>query len=126
MKLHLILLSVVAAVLLIVNIGCETQSAQEKVTITPDSAGIQRSETITFTASGGYEYEWSLGEESWGILNTRRGATVQYTSLHSASNGKQIITVTSTISGAPGGGTNTADTADSAYFVKATATVIHR
>lgn len=78
--------------------------------MTPSSATLQSGQWADFTASGGYEYTWSLENEGWGVLSSRHGMTVRYTSTYSpdpeaAENPVQILRVTSTITGT--GGTNT-------------------
>jgi hypothetical protein len=85
--------------------GCEDVKAKPatgKVEITPDSVAIRVGHAITFTASGGYEYTWSLEEESWGTLSTRSGDQTTYTSTYapgSNTNATQILHVSSTIPG---------------------------
>lgn len=64
-------------------VGCETESASENnVDITPASATILIDESVTLTASGGYDYEWSLENDSWGTLSTTEGSTTTYTSAY--------------------------------------------
>lgn len=103
---------VVGGLSLLTLCGCEIGSADESVTINPDSATITKGQSVTLTASGGYVYRWSLAHDDWGILNTRSGNQVVYTSLYQPSGtlpASQIITVTSTFTenGNPGGGSDT-------------------
>jgi len=93
--------------------GCESNSADTQVTIEPGGASIAAGQSIAFTASGGYDYTWSLSDGALGTLNTRTGPTVIYTasSSSSASGSVQTLTVVSTIEGAstgPGPSTNIA------------------
>ncbi len=93
-----------------VIVGCETESAsaQARIRITPDTAAIKVGESIVLTASGGYEYHWSISNDTWGILSTREGERVTYKSLATPStNAVQLITVTSVIENSPGDATNT-------------------
>lgn len=88
--------------------GCEIESASSHgVSITPSSVGIREGETVEFTASGGYEYTWSLDEASWGLLSDKTGSKTIYTSRHNPGTNTlavRVLTVTSTIDG--GSGTN--------------------
>ncbi|MFC1497987.1 hypothetical protein ACFLS1_05910 [Verrucomicrobiota bacterium] len=82
--------------------GCEdieASPATTQVKITPDSATLGVGESQRFTASGGYEYTWSLQQESWGRLSARSGSETTYTSTYApgSSTNTQILTVTSTI-----------------------------
>ena len=96
------------AALLIV--GCETRSASEKIIVTPSEVPIVKFETVQFTASNGSDYHWSLENEAWGILSSRTGSQVTYTSIHSASSDSgsvlQVLTVTSVIPGSSDGGSS--------------------
>ena len=79
--------------------GCEVDSATSTVEITPDSVVLtDKGQAVTLTAVGGYECTWSLGTETWGTLNTRRGNQVIYTSQYQPSGETpvmQIVTVAS-------------------------------
>ncbi|MCK5850022.1 MAG: hypothetical protein KAH23_03835 [Kiritimatiellae bacterium] len=86
--------------------GCETESADSKITITPESATIQKGESIEFTASGGVKYTWSLeddnqGTATYGHLSTRTGNKTVYTSIVNPDSDTvvRILTVKSTIEG---------------------------
>lgn len=102
--------------------GCEIESANvNNVSITPSSIGIRKNETVEFTASGGYEYTWSLEEESWGLLSAKTGSKTTYTSRYDPGTNNvavQVLTVTSTITGSSG-------TNSSAYEMTAEAYVEH-
>ena len=84
--------------------GCDSDSASSPVTITPASAIVSKGQSVQFTAAGGYEYTWSIeedsaGSEPYGTLSTRHGSTTTYTSLRDADSAAvvRILTVTSTI-----------------------------
>lgn len=100
--------------------GCETQSAVEKVFITPSSVTIRKNQSVEFTASGGFEYAWSLtsdtdGSAAWGILSTRTGNRTTYTSLRSASTNDitiKVLKVTSSVPSAGGSISNSSTLAE--------------
>ena len=79
--------------------GCEVDSASSTVEITPDSVALgSKGQAVTLTAVGGYECTWSLATDTWGILNTRKGNQVVYTSLYQPTGETpvmQIVTVAS-------------------------------
>jgi uncharacterized protein with beta-barrel porin domain len=81
--------------------GCDTESAAAlRVLISPNSITILHEETVVFTASGGFEYTWSLADDALGTLNTRIGSTVAYTSRNDpgpSNTTLQVLTVVSTI-----------------------------
>jgi len=88
--------------------GCESQSSDTQITISPGGATITAGESVAFTAEGGYDYTWSLSDPNLGTLNTRTGPTVVYTASSSSSSGSvQTLTVVSTIEGAPTSSTST-------------------
>ena len=72
--------------------ACDTEPAQSKPSIFPSSTRIRFGESIEFTASGGYEYEWSLENDSYGALNTRRGPKVVYKSFYNPSSATGLVT----------------------------------
>ena len=96
--------------------GCETESvSDQQIRISPESAQIRINQSIELIASGGFNYTWSLSNEGIGVLSTRTGARTVYTSrispVSSATNiTTQVITVTSTLTTAGGGSTNTVST----------------
>lgn len=100
--------------------GCETKSAAQQVVITPSSIKLKPSQSQVFTASGGYEYNWTLADETLGTLEPRIGPSVTYTARASISNAVQTISVTSFITGSSQATTNAP-----AYSVSAEAYVIH-
>lgn len=75
--------------------GCETESAAQKVTISPSSARIKKGESITFKASGGYLYTWQIDQTKtdWGVLSTTDGDTTTYTSLYDPGTNNTAIQV---------------------------------
>ena len=85
--------------------ACELEStADSTVTITPSSSAIYINQSVALSASGGYEYTWTLAYPEWGVLSATEGATVSYTSRYDpvSSNGYsvvQTVVVQSTISG---------------------------
>ena len=94
--------------------GCETDSARQKVTVTPSAVAINKGESVTLTAAGGYAYTWELKYESWGFLTTKEGPVTIYTSRVNANEvsvaaeenqsgpvAKQVVTAISMIPGDP-------------------------
>lgn len=91
-----------AVILLLAANGCETTSAADNPAITPSSAYIKIGNAVEFRASGGWEYEWSLRDDTMGRLDTRRGSKVVYRSMYDPGTSNaaiQILTVKSTVSG---------------------------
>lgn len=85
--------------------SCETESAAAIITITPYSAVVKKNQSVAFTASGGYNYKWSLSNTGIGTLNAKYGTTVTYTSR--SDSGTNVITVTGYIEGQSTGSTST-------------------
>jgi hypothetical protein len=109
--------------------GCDTDSANESVTVSPSSAILSRGQSVEFTASGGYDYTWSLSpDDGSGNLNTLKGSTVIYTCLATnvGTTPKKVI-VTSTIEGAsaPSTSTSTNSTPASGYGKQAFAEIFY-
>ena len=104
--------------------GCETDAASSPIEITPSSATISQGQSLTFTASGGYEYRWALGTSGLGVLSTTRGQQTTYTATAASGEGTnftQTLTCTSTITGTGGdSGTNS-----SSYQASAEAIITH-
>ncbi|MBU4198643.1 MAG: hypothetical protein KKE37_03010 [Verrucomicrobia bacterium] len=74
--------------------GCEVDSASSSIEITPDSVALgSKGQSVTLTAVGGYECTWSLATDTWGILNTRKGNQVVYTSLYQPSGELAVIQI---------------------------------
>ena len=77
--------------------GCDTESAdQVTITVTPNNARIKVGDSLTFTAHGFRDYNWSLSEPKIGVLSVNRGDSTVYTAVQPASNIVQVLTVTST------------------------------
>lgn len=84
--------------------GCDDDSASSRITVTPASATIEKGQSIEFEASGGYQYTWSLDEDTAGAepyarLSSRKGSRITYTSLRDGAGADEVrvLTVTSTI-----------------------------
>ena len=106
--------------------GCETSSAAQGPTIDPPSVTLSAGQSQTFTASGGYDYTWSLQTEGVGTLTPRTGSIVVYTAPSTTTNStaSQTITVKSSIQGSSAGTGSTSTTNSSpAYTESATASV---
>lgn len=81
--------------------GCETESADElSISVNPSYANLRVGQSVTLTASGGWNYRWSCGDG--GALSANAGEKVVYTALES---GK---TVTVTVTGMGGTSSNSA------------------
>lgn len=79
--------------------GCEVDSAAQKIEIRPDSATLRYGESVTLTAYNGYIYTWSLANESYGMLSSRSGMMVTYTSFYDPPTPVvQVVKVTSSFS----------------------------
>jgi hypothetical protein len=107
--------TVFCALILIATIGCDTESADaQRVYISPAQAKVELNDTVVFTASEGYEYEWTLLNPSLGSISAHTGEQVVYTSLTDSSSSNyvaeiQVLAVTSIIPGSGTSGTNTTD-----------------
>jgi len=96
----------VALALGIAWVGCETQPVASNVTVDPPSATVGMGQSVTFTASGGFDYTWGLSDHTLGTLSTTTGDTTTYTSLSSPAEGStavQVLTVVSSIEGSANG-----------------------
>ena len=106
-------LSLFTAAIITLLSGCEdldVNPASDKITISPDSVALVEGQSQVFTASGGYEYTWSLKNDGWGSLSTRSGNQTTYTSLYtpSTNSAEQILFVTSSIPNNVGGSSSNA------------------
>jgi len=102
---HIAILALLGAptALFLLLTGCETGSANSPVTVTPAAVNATLpGEEITFTATGGYDYRWSLSSSAWGYLANDRGNVVTYivTTRPDASDQNVTLAVVSTIEGA--------------------------
>jgi hypothetical protein len=108
--------------------GCETESvSDQKVTISPSFERLAINQVLELIASGGFEYTWSLEDETIGTLSTRTGPRTVYTArVNPGTNAAataislQTVTVTSTVSS--GGSTNSVS---SGLQASAIATIEH-
>jgi len=93
-------------------LGCEAQTANKQISIEPSSATMHKGESVTFTASGGFVYTWSLSNGSIGTLSNPTGASITYTATASPSDEgtsntlSQVLTCTSSIAGEGSSTTN--------------------
>lgn len=103
--------------------GCETEPATAPVNISPSSGIIHFGESLQLTATGGYDYQWSVSSHNLGYLSVNTGPSTVYTSIYQGggTNALQEITVNSTIVGTQTGGTNT-----TTYAASATAYITHQ
>jgi len=116
-------------------VSCNTESATENnVRVTPERVRLANGQSQTFTASGGYDYRWSLDgggtADEWGRLSAATGPTTVYTSTKDASTSgvTRVVRVTSTISGSGSTTTSTATnvpSTTSSYSMRAEAFVEH-
>jgi hypothetical protein len=59
--------------------GCENDSDDSGLTITPNLVSLHNGDYADFTVSGGSNYTWSLQNPSWGTLSYVAGPTTRYT-----------------------------------------------
>ncbi|MBI3987643.1 MAG: hypothetical protein HY343_12020 [Lentisphaerae bacterium] len=88
-------------------VGCEVNSADQSVRISPDTARIRYGEAVVLTADRGYFFHWTLENEEWGQLSSRSGNPVTYTSYYAPGTSAvavQVITVASTYTDSTGTG----------------------
>jgi hypothetical protein len=88
--------------------GCETDSTEDRIEITPGSVTLREGQSQTFTVAGGHVYSWSLDpDDGSGSLNQRQGDTVVFTLLSAGGTNAtwSVIEVicSSTIPGVSGG-----------------------
>ncbi|NLB55241.1 MAG: hypothetical protein GX811_05665 [Lentisphaerae bacterium] len=80
--------------------GCEVSSSNERLSIKPQSSELLLGQSVTLTVEGGYDLTWSLENETWGILSSRQGNSVVYTSRYRPEDETavtQVVRVTSRI-----------------------------
>jgi len=107
MKTRLIVLLPVVAVLgSLLFCGCEVNSANTRVTITPGSVAMRKGDSVTFKAEGGYEYSWSISPDSYGTLSPRTGPTTTFAALSAPADSVQIVVTATTYITGLGGNTN--------------------
>jgi len=108
--------------------GCETEPASSPVNISPSSGTIRYGQSIQLAATGGYDYQWSLQDYSWGTLSVNTGPSTIYTSTYQggATGQVQVITVNSTIVGTrTGTGTTNGTTYAGSDTATASAYITH-
>jgi hypothetical protein len=99
-RLSLILAPALLIAGLFLGVGCDTDSTSSAIDVSPSSVVLKKGQSATFTASGGYEYTWSLDpDDGSGQLNTLKGPTVKYTCLSTNGATPKKVVVTSTIEG---------------------------
>ena len=106
----------------ILFVGCETESANASIHISPSAATVREGQSITFTAEGGYDHSWSLANNTIGRLSTSTGNTAVYTAT-SGTNVQQTLTLTSTIDGLYS--TNGVLTPGSSTYSQSASAIIH-
>lgn len=85
--------------------GCETESASEEpwaansggggaLNISPGNATLSGGQTAEFTASGGYNYAWSLSDTSSGSLSSATGSKTTFTCTATNTSAPKTITLT--------------------------------
>jgi len=107
------LLALGALLFLIAGAGCEADTdtgsaTQAEIQITPGSATLHKGQSAEFTASGWYEYTWSLASPTWGMLSHKTGKTTAYTAFV-GTNAIQVLTCTASIVTTNGSSTVTAE-----------------
>ena len=116
-------LGLLAAVMFI-TAGCEVGSATERIIVSPSSVSVTKGQSVQFTASGGYDYTWTLESATvYGSLSSRTGNTVVYTSIYDSSSSNTVSETLKVVSTIPGDAspTNTSTSAESS----AEATITH-
>ncbi len=96
--------------------GCESAGESTNISISPSSASIGLNQSIALTASGGWDYRWSLADGSYGRLSSTSGESVVYTATQIG------VTQTVTVTGMTGEGTGSS-TNGTAKVYTATATI---
>ncbi len=77
---------IVAAVMMSLVAGCETESSSQiSISISPNHATLKKGESREFTASGWSDYTWSLSDSKIGVLSNHKGDTTTYTAVVSPS-----------------------------------------
>lgn len=98
--------------------GCETESVSSvTLTISPSHAELAPGESVTFTASGGWDYQWSLETPTAGHLDKSTGSKVTYTATQGGTNETTAVTQKLTVTGM-GGSTNAANASATVYITQ--------
>lgn len=74
-----------------------SSSHSQRLSVSPATATVKNGSSLTFVASGGSDYRWSLEDGSIGRLSSSSGSSVRYTA--TTDSGSQILTVTATVQG---------------------------
>lgn len=125
MKKPAILFSALAAISLAFLAGCEDEPiAGHAVEINPSYARVRLNQSVTLTASGGWNYRWTLDNRDAGTLSATTGRSVVYTARKEGVT--QHVTVTGNGSSSTSSGSSgTNDVASSSEIFSATATIEH-
>ena len=103
MKKTTMLVGILSALIVLgLQTSCETTDGSDlQVRISPPGAKISNGESIEFTASGGFDYQWSIESSSLGFLSTRTGSRTVYTANNVTPTGSvsviQFLRLTSSI-----------------------------
>jgi hypothetical protein len=124
-RLLMVLSFALAALPSLLFVGCEAESSADvELDLTPRQVTLGYMESATFKVSGGYDYRWSLENETLGQLDRRNGDQVVYAAT-STNAGTQILTVQSYIEGASGNSpTNVVTSNQAPTTASLTATII--
>ncbi len=122
-------LSLLLTAVAVLHTACENRSADDSsLRVEPQAIGIRINEAIDFNASGGFSYDWSLSDDTLGVLTTKKGPTTRYISRRAPEAGAgpmvQRLTVTSVVGGHGGDGTGTNVTDLGSGFVDTAEAVI--
>jgi hypothetical protein len=120
-----ILASALAVTILLLNTGCDTDTSSSDIEISPTTVVVTNGQSVIFTASGGYDYTWSLvPDDGSGFLDNWEGPSVIYTCLATnvGSTPKKVV-VKSTIAGSASGSSSSNSMA--AYSVQASANIFY-
>jgi hypothetical protein len=102
--------------LLLMFTGCDTESADENnVTISPKNVTLAEGESMSFTAAGGFDYEWTLEDNEWGTLSTLKGPTTVYTSLKNSTSNSAATVKTLVVSSVIYGSGSDSNSTDEVY-----------
>lgn len=94
-----------AAAIAAVFAGCETESASSaQISVSPSSARLSaQNPSVTLSASGGWNYVWSLSNGSYGSLSKASGSSVTYTASYFGGEGDSSDGVEQVVSVSAGG-----------------------
>lgn len=123
-RIGLVIVCALAALAPLFFLGCEAESTADlQLDLIPRSATLSNGQSAVFTVYGGFDYRWSLSDDTIGNLNIRTGNQVIYTDT-STNSGTQYLTVQSYIIGASGSApTNVVSTNQPSTSATITATI---